>query len=527
MSQSFEHELNIVSRKQIVTWETVLLLGPQGSINATTLEMYAKCDEHSHEDCKEAVNVANKRETHHSCTIDLLRTCSQLSAVSTMSENPVPTFVYGRRKKHSNSGATSSAAEVPENSKKSDCLSVVSSDIPTITAKEINGVLQAEPETEAVGATGMPPLGSRQPFMLKTVFDNGCSVLGDHGSDDALKSSQKTIEVDSINDSCSSSKSNIALASDSNMELASDSLKGEMDDTRDCSSSSIIAVEAVEDTRDGLSEKDVCISILRSSALLAPAGTPLVEDIGTGSSSSYIRSCKICAHRESTENMLICDKCEDAFHVSCCNPQIKEIPEDEWFCGSCSRNKQKSLRGTAGRKSSSITGGMSSCREEENNQILLMLRDTEPYKSAVAVGKGFQADVPDWTGPINNDDDPIGEPQEIDPSDYSNLHELNHINPSKSNSIGNWLQCRAVIEGIGEAVDGIVCGKWRRAPLFEEQTDNWECFSAVSWDPFHADCAVPQELETDQVLKQLKYVEMLRSRMSAKRRKQNHKKNHT
>ncbi|WVZ19023.1 hypothetical protein V8G54_006345 [Vigna mungo] len=42
------------------------------------------------------------------------------------------------------------------------------------------------------------------------------------------------------------------------------------------------------------------------------------------------------------------------------------------------------------------------------------------------------------------------------------------------------------------------------------QTNAWECFCAIHWDPSHADCAVPQELETDQVLKQLKYVEVRR-----------------
>lgn len=31
-----------------------------------------------------------------------------------------------------------------------------------------------------------------------------------------------------------------------------------------------------------------------------------------------------------------------------------------------------------------------------------------------------------------------------------------------------------------------------RAPLFEVQTDDWECFRSVLWDPAHADCAVPQ-----------------------------------
>ncbi|KAL7263415.1 hypothetical protein ACSBR1_001558 [Camellia fascicularis] len=57
------------------------------------------------------------------------------------------------------------------------------------------------------------------------------------------------------------------------------------------------------------------------------------------------------------------------------------------------------------------------------------------------------------------------------------------------------------------------------APLFEVQTDNWECFHAILWDPAHADCAVPQELDTDQVLKHLKYIEMLRPWLAAEKRK--------
>ncbi|GJN39021.1 hypothetical protein PR202_gb28114 [Eleusine coracana subsp. coracana] len=45
-----------------------------------------------------------------------------------------------------------------------------------------------------------------------------------------------------------------------------------------------------------------------------------------------------------------------------------------------------------------------------------------------------------------------------------------------------------------------------RAPLFVVQSSNWDCSCSVIWDPIHADCAVPQELETDEVLKQLKYI---------------------
>lgn len=31
-----------------------------------------------------------------------------------------------------------------------------------------------------------------------------------------------------------------------------------------------------------------------------------------------------------------------------------------------------------------------------------------------------------------------------------------------------------------------------RAPFSEVQTEDWDCSSAVRWDPRHSDCAVPQ-----------------------------------
>jgi hypothetical protein len=47
---------------------------------------------------------------------------------------------------------------------------------------------------------------------------------------------------------------------------------------------------------------------------------------------------------------------------------------------------------------------MGRCRDAsstgESNPIALMLRDTEPYTGGVRVGKGFQVDIPDWSGPI-------------------------------------------------------------------------------------------------------------------------------
>uniref|UniRef100_A0A0A0LWX9 CW-type domain-containing protein n=1 Tax=Cucumis sativus TaxID=3659 RepID=A0A0A0LWX9_CUCSA len=117
-----------------------------------------------------------------------------------------------------------------------------------------------------------------------------------------------------------------------------------------------------------------------------------------------------------------------------------------------------------------------------------------------------------------NDTDAIGEPLEMDSSESFRMHEQSTNKPCRLSTIGNWLQCQQVIDGVGGGNGGI-CGKWRRAPLFEVQTDDWECFCSILWDPTHADCAVPQELETGQVSKQLKYIEMLRPRLASKRRK--------
>jgi hypothetical protein len=56
------------------------------------------------------------------------------------------------------------------------------------------------------------------------------------------------------------------------------------------------------------------------------------------------------------------------------------------------------------RKPLNIIGDMGRCRDAssigESDPIALMLTDTEPYTGGVRVGKGFQVEVPDWSGPI-------------------------------------------------------------------------------------------------------------------------------
>ncbi|KAK7277429.1 hypothetical protein RIF29_18581 [Crotalaria pallida] len=412
------------------------------------------------------------------------------STATIMTENTVPNRVY-RRKKLRKCSTASPLKLGPTNAQKSaNCPLVISSFVHLSSAEDQPVGFQVKHETEMVKYATVP------------------SVLYDGVAKDKV---QKYLGIDSVNDSCSSSKSN--------MELVLNSIDTEMDETGECSSSSVIVMDV---TREEVTEKDFCINILRTHGLLEgdslADSVTSVENAVTTSNNSCSRSCKTCGLLDRSLNMLLCDHCEDAYHPSCYNLRLKKLPVDDWFCHSCLKKRQKILKDTIIR-SPGIHSEMGKCGnasvKPELNHILLMLRDTEPYTTGVRVGKGFQVEVLDWSGPKRSDDDELPEPFEINPSELYRLQEDNLRSPTRLSSIGNWLQCREFIDGTKKTI----CGKWRRAPLFEVQTDDWECFCAIHWDPSHADCAVPQELETDQVMKQLKYIEMLRPRLAAKQRK--------
>lgn len=287
---------------------------------------------------------------------------------------------------------------------------------------------------------------------------------------------------------CSSSKSN--------MEIDSGSLKHQTDDVGECSSSVVLK---------DFQETDSCIAFLgHHIGKLKGNCFNKVIDLEKGEKGICdFKACKVCERSTLTLKMLICDLCEEAFHMSCCSPTVKKVPNGDWFCHFCSRKKVRIMKETSfGNLSKGYFG-----------PIARMLRDVDNYKSDVRIGKDFQVDVPDWSGPTNDQLDDYSEPLEVSPSECANYQNWDSSKISRLSSIGNWLQCREIVD----RDNGTVCGKWRRAPLFEVQSDDWECFRSVLWDPTHADCAVPQELDTDQVLKQLKYIEMLRPRLSIKR----------
>ncbi|CAD6338791.1 unnamed protein product [Miscanthus lutarioriparius] len=171
-----------------------------------------------------------------------------------------------------------------------------------------------------------------------------------------------------------------------------------------------------------------------------------------------------------------------AFHLLCCNPRVKKIPEEEWYCLACKKKKPKRQRGKL------TNPKVKSSKDIERphrglGPIRDMLVDSESYESDVRIGSKFQAEVPEWSGPISSREDQFAEPTELDPSKTTMLGYLEQFEDKKT-TIGNWIQCREVLD------TGVVCGKWRRAPLFVVQSSDWDCSCSVVWDPFHADCAV-------------------------------------
>ncbi|XP_020264581.1 uncharacterized protein LOC109840368 isoform X2 [Asparagus officinalis] len=316
--------------------------------------------------------------------------------------------------------------------------------------------------------TGLQIIGAKNSALLESKQNNRLFVV-------ALPA-----EISGIHMSSSSSKSNTARHSPI--------IKTEVD-CGECSSSDAIVKESLEAFT---SAREYCISVLREHGLLVGMNTTHTcasSEVQGVNDDNISQPCKICGLPENPLKMLICDHCEDAFHVSCCQPKLKKLPVDYWYCQPCFRERPKGLLEKSSGKSANILS--EHIYRESGGLISWMLRDNEPYKSDVRIGTAFQAEVPLWTGPISEDCNYFNEHLELDLAECASLNVRNSENPLQSTSFGNWIQCREVIH-THRKDKGTICGKWRRAPLFVVQTPKWDCSCAVLWDPVHADCAVPQ-----------------------------------
>ncbi|CAH1106716.1 unnamed protein product [Psylliodes chrysocephalus] len=45
--------------------------------------------------------------------------------------------------------------------------------------------------------------------------------------------------------------------------------------------------------------------------------------------------CKICRGKQDLKSILLCDECDDEYHIYCLDPPLEDIPTDDWYCPEC------------------------------------------------------------------------------------------------------------------------------------------------------------------------------------------------
>lgn len=59
----------------------------------------------------------------------------------------------------------------------------------------------------------------------------------------------------------------------------------------------------------------------------------------TAQASTIITACKVCLKSDRPEVLLLCDDCDDAYHLECLRPKLLSVPDGDWFCPLCEHRK--------------------------------------------------------------------------------------------------------------------------------------------------------------------------------------------
>lgn len=55
-----------------------------------------------------------------------------------------------------------------------------------------------------------------------------------------------------------------------------------------------------------------------------------------------LKRCEVCADFINDRCLILCDTCDDGYHYYCLKPPLKGVPEDDWTCPKCEKEKKKS-----------------------------------------------------------------------------------------------------------------------------------------------------------------------------------------
>ncbi|XP_050541918.1 E3 ubiquitin-protein ligase UHRF1-like [Daktulosphaira vitifoliae] len=55
--------------------------------------------------------------------------------------------------------------------------------------------------------------------------------------------------------------------------------------------------------------------------------------------------CRVCGGKENEDKQLMCDECNHPYHMTCLDPPLKELPQDDdWYCPSCKNDENEIVK---------------------------------------------------------------------------------------------------------------------------------------------------------------------------------------
>ena len=59
----------------------------------------------------------------------------------------------------------------------------------------------------------------------------------------------------------------------------------------------------------------------------------------TAQASTIVTACCACTKSDRPDVLLLCDDCDDAYHIHCLRPALLAVPDGDWFCPMCEHKK--------------------------------------------------------------------------------------------------------------------------------------------------------------------------------------------
>lgn len=56
--------------------------------------------------------------------------------------------------------------------------------------------------------------------------------------------------------------------------------------------------------------------------------------------------CLVCLRDDDHNNLMLCEGCNDEYHIYCLEPPLAAVPHDDWFCGTFRSNGRSYLLAT-------------------------------------------------------------------------------------------------------------------------------------------------------------------------------------